>query len=905
MSSETYQFVSGDGSHGVQVKAIDRGYLSLPVVPTTKTASWENLNELELLNSAGGNLQGAQFPSSARMPFSTGLGAPSVGRHGMDSREGQMAAYFSGSNVQGEAAIPTLHLMNSPYSGYADATSHTDNMVLVHSSAASVGQENSLGHSSQLQQHYFGFAPSSSLTQSSMSHQTPVSNVYNAAMVAQSNSQQTSLYSNRFGSNTWAAGSEFSFLPVSDSVRLTQPLSARLACMEPGQQESSSSLSQLIARPHQAALDEHGSMLQHGVALGLTTDNPQASPGSNHGLSLSLSALHNPLQMQCFGMQPGAAVLGNCQALLQGAGEDGSRDDGYAHRWVVSSSELKMTSQSNQFTSAYHFAGSDSNERQLQIEANVPAVPALRGYLTGSKYLRAAQLLLEEVVSLGCGIKNSSKHTKLQSWIGGGSLLDSSSLKEETAASEIVANSKEGVACVVPTTQKTLTSSMSESNLAVTERNVQENQELQLKKAKLVAMLDEVDRRYKLYFSQMEAVVNTFESAAGLGAAKTYTALALQTISKHFRGLRDAIGSQIRAASRALGEEDSSSLGLGRLRYVDQQLRQQRAMQQLGMMQQHAWRPQRGLPERSVSVLRAWLFEHFLHPYPKDADKHMLARQTGLSRNQVSNWFINARVRLWKPMVEEMYLEELKEAEMDRTSADVSADQKSNTETSDNYRSGISCMDDQAGVGVPDGSNTHGRDEVGSKDSQSDKQIVPSYQQMSSSMLQHASGLDGGEAQLLQGILKGRSAGLLESYEQGFKPEEYGREEDLEDHSRHGFTDRELEHHTFGSYQDHGEGFSAMPAGYNGVSLTLGLQHSDGLPIAGAQQQFYLQQQHSHLQSHGVSGSLLSQLAMAGSRRRLDEVEDYYPCIDSTKNYEAFGEMQTRKRFASNMYHQG
>lgn len=28
---------------------------------------------------------------------------------------------------------------------------------------------------------------------------------------------------------------------------------------------------------------------------------------------------------------------------------------------------------------------------------------------------------------------------------------------------------------------------------------------------------------------------------------------------------------------------------------------------------------------------------------------------------QVSNWFINARVRLWKPMVEEMYMEEQKE----------------------------------------------------------------------------------------------------------------------------------------------------------------------------------------------------------------------------------------------------
>lgn len=30
---------------------------------------------------------------------------------------------------------------------------------------------------------------------------------------------------------------------------------------------------------------------------------------------------------------------------------------------------------------------------------------------------------------------------------------------------------------------------------------------------------------------------------------------------------------------------------------------------------------------------------------------------------QVSNWFINARVRLWKPMVEEMYMEEIKEHE--------------------------------------------------------------------------------------------------------------------------------------------------------------------------------------------------------------------------------------------------
>lgn len=109
-----------------------------------------------------------------------------------------------------------------------------------------------------------------------------------------------------------------------------------------------------------------------------------------------------------------------------------------------------------------------------------------------------------------------------------------------------------------------------------------------------------------------------FDMLAGFGAAKAYTALALQRISRHFRCLRDAISSQIRITRRNLGEQDTSPNGLGgglsRLGYVDQQIRQQRALQQFGGVR-HAWRPQRGLPESSVSILRTWLFEHFLHPY--------------------------------------------------------------------------------------------------------------------------------------------------------------------------------------------------------------------------------------------------------------------------------------------------
>ncbi|KAK8502636.1 hypothetical protein V6N12_073128 [Hibiscus sabdariffa] len=199
--------------------------------------------------------------------------------------------------------------------------------------------------------------------------------------------------------------------------------------------------------------------------------------------------------------------------------------------------------------------------------------------------------------------------------------------------------------------------------------------ELQRRKTKMLSMLEEVDRRYKVYCDQMKAVVSSFESVAGAGAASVYSALASKAMSRHFRCLRDGIVSQIQATRKAMGEKDPVAPGTTkgetpRLRVLDQALRQQKAFQQMHMMESHPWRPQRGLPERSVSVLRAWLFEHFLHPYPSDVDKHILARQTGLSRSQVSNWFINARVRLWKPMVEEMYLEETKEHENNMASSD-------------------------------------------------------------------------------------------------------------------------------------------------------------------------------------------------------------------------------------------
>ncbi|KAL7137251.1 hypothetical protein ABFS83_10G080300 [Erythranthe nasuta] len=276
-------------------------------------------------------------------------------------------------------------------------------------------------------------------------------------------------------------------------------------------------------------------------------------------------------------------------------------------------------------------------------------VNGVQSVLLSSKYLKAAQELLDEVVNVGKGPKTSTDQPH-----------KSGQTKNTGDHSAAAATSGEG---------HSGGDGGSATKRAGAELTTAERQEIQMKKAKLVNMLDEVEQRYRQYHQQMQIVITWFEQAAGIGSAKTYTALALQTISKQFRCLKDAIMGQIRSASKSLGEDDvvlesgriegSSS----RLKYVDNQIRQQRALQQLGMIQHNAWRPQRGLPERSVSVLRAWLFEHFLHPYPKDSDKIMLAKQTGLTRSQVSNWFINARVRLWKPMVEEMYTEEMKENE--------------------------------------------------------------------------------------------------------------------------------------------------------------------------------------------------------------------------------------------------
>ncbi|CAI4481675.1 AKH_1a_G0018870.mRNA.1.CDS.1 [Saccharomyces cerevisiae] len=51
------------------------------------------------------------------------------------------------------------------------------------------------------------------------------------------------------------------------------------------------------------------------------------------------------------------------------------------------------------------------------------------------------------------------------------------------------------------------------------------------------------------------------------------------------------------------------------------------------------------LPKATVSILNKWLHEHVNNPYPTVQEKRKLLAKTGLTKLQISNWFINARRR--------------------------------------------------------------------------------------------------------------------------------------------------------------------------------------------------------------------------------------------------------------------
>uniref|UniRef100_A0A1D1ZF00 Homeobox protein ATH1 n=1 Tax=Anthurium amnicola TaxID=1678845 RepID=A0A1D1ZF00_9ARAE len=201
-----------------------------------------------------------------------------------------------------------------------------------------------------------------------------------------------------------------------------------------------------------------------------------------------------------------------------------------------------------------------------------------------------------------------------------------------------------------------------------------QREEPKTKKTELISMLNMIDHGYDKCMDQIQNVVTAFREATNSSNAQLPARFALRSISILYKNLRERITSQLLLVSQCLSGEFMLEKEKS---FEPSFIQRQWALQQLRRNEQQSWRPQRGLPEKSVAVLRAWMFQNFLHPYPKDSEKQLLAMKSGLTRSQVSNWFINARVRLWKPMIEEMYSEISRKSRTEEGTVDHRSDANS------------------------------------------------------------------------------------------------------------------------------------------------------------------------------------------------------------------------------------
>ncbi|KAG9154069.1 hypothetical protein Leryth_000573 [Lithospermum erythrorhizon] len=106
----------------------------------------------------------------------------------------------------------------------------------------------------------------------------------------------------------------------------------------------------------------------------------------------------------------------------------------------------------------------------------------------------------------------------------------------------------------------------------------------------------------------MYTIISAFHAVAELDP-QTHARFALQTVSFFYKNLRERISNLILAMEAAC----VSSKGSPRdeKSFEMSFIQKQWALKQLKRKDQHLWRPQKGLPERSVSVLRAWMFQNF------------------------------------------------------------------------------------------------------------------------------------------------------------------------------------------------------------------------------------------------------------------------------------------------------
>jgi len=137
----------------------------------------------------------------------------------------------------------------------------------------------------------------------------------------------------------------------------------------------------------------------------------------------------------------------------------------------------------------------------------------------------------------------------------------------------------------------------------------------------------QMDQKYNQCLDEIQSTTAKFNtlmhSPSGAGNGGSICApFAHRAVSAMYRGLRRRLAGEIMAAaSRAScwGESSSSVTATAAGGDVERSwesafIQKHWSAQQLRRAEKQCWRPQRGLPEKSVAVLKAWMFENFLHP---------------------------------------------------------------------------------------------------------------------------------------------------------------------------------------------------------------------------------------------------------------------------------------------------
>jgi len=275
---------------------------------------------------------------------------------------------------------------------------------------------------------------------------------------------------------------------------------------------------------------------------------------------------------------------------------------------------------------------------------------------------------------------------------------------------------------------------------------------------------------------------------------------------------------------------------------------------------------------------------------------------------QVSNWFINARVRLWKPMVEEMYLEEIKEREKDGSeeSGGKNENKESGSHSSAPGESSTHHMDQLKGVVLQSKqpekpTNQNGSPTRFSNPTISMSPMGASFQQQAGFTLIGPAEMEG----IAQSSKKPRSGDMQNSPSSILS---------MDMDVKHGETSREIGVN-FGGERLTKDGyplitgsngsFGAYPMGDlgrfnieqltprfsgNSVSLTLGLPHCENLSLSGTQQ--------NYLSSQNIQ--------LGGRRIEIGTSEPDFSGINTSQNSHSSSgfesvDIQNRKRFPAQL----